>query len=399
MSASVIPTVRTPRPVTAATAIVLLTAAFVLLIGLRVDSQASLYVDDVATLAAALMATAACLNAQRRHTGMRAFWWLLSAACGSWALGELTWAAYDLVLHVDVPIPSFADIGYLAGTPLAAAAFLCHPAVQVRRGRRAVSALDALAVATALLSVSWSLLLHPLVEASDQTLAAWVSLAYPFTDVVLLFLVVLALCRMPAGNRVITCFLLAGLVTMAIGDSAYAYLFQLNDYAAGSLLDAMWFAAYLTIAIGASFDANWTSQGERQASLSSLVSVTAPYVPILLGLGVVAALVTTGRQVDRVTIVLAAALAVLVLARQATYAWSGREHPTPEVPSPSSAAQAGARGSHADDAWRMQTGLSSIVQAETLARRRSAAMLASMMSLASLLAIYDLSLLVVGRVG
>lgn len=61
--------------------------------------------------------------------GLRTFWRLFAAATGSWALGELLWAVYDLGRGGGaVPVPSWADAAYLAAVPLAAAALLAHPA-------------------------------------------------------------------------------------------------------------------------------------------------------------------------------------------------------------------------------------------------------------------------------
>ena len=210
-------------------------------------------VSDLAITAAALAAAVACARAGRRHlAGMAAFWWLLAAACAAWAAGEATWTWYEVVLRVPVPYPSWADVGYLAGTPLAVAAFLTHPAARHHTGRRAIPLLDGCAVATATLLVSWLAVLGPLVEQTGGLdLGDLVAIAYPVGDVVILVLVVMAVRGLPPGNRAAAVLLLVGLAVMAGTDSAYTYLVQNDAYASGDLIDAGWFAAYLAIGAAA----------------------------------------------------------------------------------------------------------------------------------------------------
>src|ERR1019366_1558011 len=84
-------------------------------------------VDDVATALAALAAALLCLRAGLScEVTLRRFWLLLAAACGAWTAAEVIWALYDLVLHIAVPVPSWADLGYLSAIPLVVAALLSH---------------------------------------------------------------------------------------------------------------------------------------------------------------------------------------------------------------------------------------------------------------------------------
>jgi two-component system, sensor histidine kinase and response regulator len=197
---------------------------------------ATRYFDDLATLLAALAAAGLCARAGIRHEGrLRLFWWLLAGACGAWALGELIWTLYDLVLLGEVPVPSWADAAYLAGTPLAAAALISHPALRGSGNGKARSALDGVVIATALLFLSWALVLGPLWHASDlTTLGGLVTVAYPFTDAVVVFLIVLVIHGMTSGGRTDLWCLLAGLLAITLSDTAYGYLTQVADYATGT---------------------------------------------------------------------------------------------------------------------------------------------------------------------
>lgn len=163
--------VPTARLLPAAGVALSLTAIFAAWIGWRIGGPSTtLYVDDIATVGAALAASLLCLHAAGRQVGaLRRSWWLLGAACASWTLGEVLWAIHDLVLRDTAPVPSWADLGYLGAIPLAVAALLSPPTMAGRAAHRSRDTLDGLLVATALLLVSWTLVLGPIWHSTDLT--------------------------------------------------------------------------------------------------------------------------------------------------------------------------------------------------------------------------------------
>jgi diguanylate cyclase len=204
-------------------AIILITVCYLVMLATKPGGiNFVVRLSDAATTAAAAAASVACALAGRRDArSMRAFWWLLAAACGAWASGEAIWTWYEVVLRLPVPYPSWADVGYLAGTPLAVAAFACHPAAHRRHRLRVIPLLDGVAVANALLFVSWLLVLGPLWESNGGiSLGDLVAVAYPFGDVVILVLVILALRNLQPGNRPATAMLLGGLLVQRSQGSA-----------------------------------------------------------------------------------------------------------------------------------------------------------------------------------
>jgi hypothetical protein len=301
----------------------LLTACFALAVGLGIGGDtAALHVDDIATALAALAASVLCARAGLHQArNMRAFWWLLAGAAGAWALGETIWGVYDLVLVEEVPVPSWADIGYLGGIPLAVAALLSHPAVRGRSSLTARSALDALVLATALLFMSWTFVFEPLWQSDGLTTAGRITaLAYPFGDVVIMFCIVLAVRRMPRGERIGLWFLLGGLLAMALADSTYAYLSGVQGYEPGNLFDLGWFIAYLGIALGAFLSDQPEVVPDMQRSpLPTLGQLVAPFAPVLVALSVMAHEVKFGDRIDGDSIVIALALIVMVLVRQGLF--------------------------------------------------------------------------------
>lgn len=289
-------------------------------LGLKVGGEtAVLWVDDLGTFVAALVACVLCVGAARRDAGdLSRFWCLLAAACGAWTIGELIWGLYELILVDEVPVPSWADGAYLAAIPLAVAALLSHPAMHGGATRRVRAALDGLVLATALFFLSWQLVLGPLSRASDvNTLGGLVSLAYPFGDVVLVFFVVLIVRRIDGRERLAVWCLLGGLLAMALADTGYAYVSQVKGFETGSVMDAGWFAAYLTIALGA-YLARTAESPHRDAESRepTPAAFLAPFPPMLAALSVAAIELQLGHRLDRIAWTAALALVVLVLARQ-----------------------------------------------------------------------------------
>jgi tellurite resistance protein TehA-like permease len=297
------------------------TVLFAAIVGLKLGGKtAVLWIDDVGTLLSALLACVLCIGAARRHDGdLRQLWILLAAACGAWTVGELIWGTYDLILGEEVPAPSWADAAYLAAIPLAVAGLLSHPAMRDGAVRKVRAGLDGLVLATALLFLSWTLVLGPLWRSNDlNTLGDLVSLAYPFGDVVLVFFVVLIVRRISGRDRLVFWCLLAGLFAMALADTSYAYVSQVKGFKTGNVMDTGWVISYLAIALAAYFSRTVETPrvSRAEASEPTPAAFLAPFPPMLAALSVATIQLQLGHQLDRFALTTAFALVVLVLARQ-----------------------------------------------------------------------------------
>lgn len=296
------------------------TGAFAVWLGWRLGGERSvLFVSDLGTVLASLTASVACLRAGMRHEApRRRVWWLLSAACTAWMFGEVIWTAYDFAGTGGPPVPSWADVGYLAFIPLAVGALLCHPGLRGSKTQTARSLLDGLAIAVSLLFLSWTSVLGPLWRNGDSTtLAGVVTLAYPLGDVVICFFVLLALHRMGSADRLELWCLLAGLIALALADSAFAYVVEVKGYATGHVLDVGWFAGFLAIALGALASNARELPPRVEPSWFALPSLLAPLLPMLVALTVAAVSITREARPDKVALAMVAALILLALLRQA----------------------------------------------------------------------------------
>jgi hypothetical protein len=218
-----------------------------------------------------------------------------------------------------VPVPSWADVGYLSAIPLAAAALLSHPATRRSGTARARSAVDGLVIATALFFLCWTLIVGSLWRSADlSTLGDIVAMAYPLGDVVVVFLVVLVIRGMTSGERLDLWCLLAGLLAITLSDAVYGYLTEVKGYETGNLIDAGWFAGYLAIALGAfCFRPEAASARAPESAQLTPVALIAPFLPILTALSVAAIQIELGERLDGVAWGSAFALVALVLIRQA----------------------------------------------------------------------------------
>ena len=270
------------------------TVAFLVWMWLRLGgTDVTTGVDDLGELVAAAVAGVACLAVSRRHTGRsRRTWVLLGLSAFSWAAGEAVWSWYELVRGVDVPFPSLADVGYLGAVPLAVAAVLAFPTAPARATSRARAMLDACLIAASLLFVSWALVLGPVYRGgSGAVLDQVLSLAYPAGDVVIVAIIVIAAARVPRGGRAPLVLVGAGLVAMAVADSAFAYLTQIGSYASGNLVDTGWFAGYALLALGA---LRSTDRPGPEMTRAVRARVLLPYVPAVLAFGTAVGMEITG---------------------------------------------------------------------------------------------------------
>jgi signal transduction histidine kinase len=113
-------------------------------------------------------------------------WLLIAAGVGSWAIGDLFWAAY--VIDGRNPFPSAADAFYVPGYVLLAAG-LAIAAVRRFAERDTGAALDAVVLVATLGVLLWVYVIEPMREGDLSPFATAISIAYPLGDLLLLAVV------------------------------------------------------------------------------------------------------------------------------------------------------------------------------------------------------------------
>jgi diguanylate cyclase (GGDEF)-like protein len=271
-------------------------------------------VDDLGQELAAAIGAAMCFWRARTLTGRpRLSWALFGAALTSWASGQGLWSYYELFQRRSAPFPSAADLGYLLFPVLALPALLIRPSVAFRGTGRVRVLLDGLMVAAALFNLSWISALGKAVHADAGTpLGVVVSVAYPVGDLVLLAIAVLILNH--ARHRTGLLLLVAGLIGMALADSAFVYLTAIGAYATGSPVDIGWVAAFLLIGLSALLDRGAEDRRPLLRAVSPIY-LCLPYLLLAVGLGVVAYATLRGTA-DRLSLAVGIVGLVALLLRQ-----------------------------------------------------------------------------------
>jgi diguanylate cyclase (GGDEF)-like protein len=236
----------------------------------------------------------------------RTAWAFLAASVASWTIGDLLW---EVAYAGAPPFPSWCDLFYLGFYPPAYVGLALLVRTRLAHFNRSVW-LDGLMAALAVGAVGAAVLLEVVLRGShDDVLASATNIAYPLGDIVLLALLVgvwgLAGWRPGRGWLTIG----GALALTATADGTYLYESAVGTYKAGTILDALWPAALILLAVSA-----WLpgAVGRKVAVQHRPLAAT----PVLCG--TIALLVLVDAYVERrnpIAVALAAATIATVIAR------------------------------------------------------------------------------------
>src|SRR5688500_13401752 len=272
-------------------------------------------------MAVAFLAAFACTRRGLRLRGsLRTSWVLLGASCGAWAVGQTIWTIYETGFGVEVPFPSWADSGYLAAVPLAAAGLIIMPAAAQTMAGFMRIVLDGVMVALALFCTSWILVLGPLFAAGgDDLLSTILGLAYPVGDVVTITMLIFALLRARQGGEAARqpLYLVGlGLTGISLADSGFVYLTSQTSYTSGSFIDIGWFAGFAVLFVAARRPERPAPTAESEQGLRFVSSLSVPYTPVVIMVMTVLFQHLRGQTLDGTAIFTAMAVLLLIVLRQ-----------------------------------------------------------------------------------
>src|SRR5205807_1241271 len=208
------------------------------------------------------------------------------------------------------PYPSLADVGFLSAVPFAIGgirAFWSAPRGTSSRWR---VWFDGLIVGLALTSTAWAFGLKSVWLSNSSTRI--LDLAYPVSDILIGTILILAIRRASQQEAGRMAFLLAGVASYSIADSAFAYLNAQGAFGAvGNVIDTGWFAGFLLIALAAVFPAGAPKPATQQAPLD-LWQLALPWMTLLLAAAGDVYSSLTGDDIDVLRPCATAALAVLL---------------------------------------------------------------------------------------
>jgi len=189
-----------------------------------------------------------------RSSRLSKIWLGFTLGMTLWFLGELGWAIYVLVLGIEIPYPSIADIFWLAGyVPLFIALNLYirlfRPALFKRMyfvGAVIVSILSA---------AIFMVLAPPILQAEEDIVTKIVSIAYPALDLILfseaiLGLLIFTMTKLKGRIGVAWLFINAGILMNVIADILFSYTTLQGTYYDGHPLEMFFHWGYILFALG-----------------------------------------------------------------------------------------------------------------------------------------------------
>jgi two-component system cell cycle response regulator len=228
------------------------------------------------------LASGTCLLRAASDERERAGWLLIGLGCASWTAGEIYFTAALWDLH-QIPVPSWADVGYLGFPPLVFGGIMLLARSRARH-MSATAWIDAAAAALAVAGVSAAVVFDVVLHSVGGTAAeVGTNLAYPVTDLLLIGVLVgvTGLC----GWRLTRTWALlgTGVVIFWVADSLYLIQSANSSYVPGGVYDVGWWGGITFLAIAA-----WTRRGAAvpRRAAAETKTIVAPLAFGVLGLGV-----------------------------------------------------------------------------------------------------------------
>jgi len=172
-------------------------------------------------------------------------WVSFALGLALWFLGELCWAIYTLIMGVEIPYPSIADVFWLSGyIPLFVALFVYVKIFRSVLSRRMIGI--AVAIVFALSVIVSATLIIPIVEVEEDLVKMFFDFVYPFFDLVLLFVAILGLIVFFKGSLGKSWLLInAGIVSIAVADILFSYTTAQEIYYNGHPLELFFHWGYI----------------------------------------------------------------------------------------------------------------------------------------------------------
>ncbi|MEV6836528.1 EAL domain-containing protein [Streptomyces sp. NPDC051133] len=224
--------------------------------------EVALIMGDFGLSAAAGTAAVSCfVYARSRRVRFRSAWLLFALSSAMAALGNAVWGWYEVVLGVDVPAVSWANLFFLCFAPPAIVGLLVLAKRPVTKAGWICLGLDAWLIGGSLLTLSWSLALAQAARFDGPSVAhTALSLAYPLLDIALVSMVLALHFRRSPGNRTAVNTAIGALALTVMCDALFTSPLLHSSYHSGQLLDAGWFAGSLLLAY-----APWAAPRRRTA--------------------------------------------------------------------------------------------------------------------------------------
>jgi len=167
-----------------------------------------------------------------------------------WFLGESVWGIYEVLLAVEVPYPSAADIFYLAGY-LPALLGITFFLVRVKTAIRGIAFQAIILSGLTIIGSSVVFLINPIIASGSSNLAKIFDVGYPSLDTILLVLAVTMLIAFADGKIGQSWFWISfGMILTTMADLAFSFGTLSGWYYSGHPIELLWLWGYIGLALG-----------------------------------------------------------------------------------------------------------------------------------------------------
>jgi signal transduction histidine kinase/ActR/RegA family two-component response regulator len=212
---------------------------------LAVDAAWVVGWSDSCMLVIVIVTTLKCFaTARRLRDQERTAWLVISLACLSYALAQLTWSTYEVVLDIPNPIPSPADVGYLIAPLLLMIGIWLYrtstptiPAFIVQLGNTGIL--------VAAIFLANTIVLQRLLEVSISPGLHSVLIAYAVIGTTAFIFSLFNICFYMRGRkRLVMMPLLFALGSLALAEYMAAYEFTSGEYTSASYANIGYFFTF-----------------------------------------------------------------------------------------------------------------------------------------------------------
>jgi len=216
------------------------------------------WVSDISFLPVSIIGAVLAWRAGR-HPSLdprtRRAWRIVAVAFFFYWIGDVIFTFEENLGSGPAPFPSLADAAYIAFYPILLWGVLTFPTAPKTKADRTKLWLDTGTVVLGAFMILWYFALGPTIRSTGAgTLEAFVSLAYPIGDLVLVFAITRILLGQPQSGLGHALGILAtGLILFVIADVAFANLSLNSSYSGGDWPDSLWMVAQVLMAVSAQY--------------------------------------------------------------------------------------------------------------------------------------------------
>ena len=199
--------------------------------------------QNIAYMAIGLAAIAMTLRAIPGRGGIHGAWFWFGVGLALDLAGDGVDAGYELFVGHAAPLPSAADIFYIAGYPaLAYGAYRLLNRLGARVTRATV--LDSVIILVAVATVQWLFVIDDTAKRAQGVGTKTIAVAYPAMDVLLL-VVAAELVFHPIGKNFGHKLLIASIAMLVIGDEISYVVANESTASNGGIADLFWLVSYV----------------------------------------------------------------------------------------------------------------------------------------------------------